>query len=415
LSDRYLASPLPFPARKDQPTSVLKANQQEEEELPTAVIGLLSGSDSNEGELKKLVFDKISKKEISTIYSSVYAKLNAINVPIKKDMPADINFIEGPTFYKLEIRPEPSTTLRKIVNAGQELNLALQLNAGQEVRIFQDKGKIWVEVPKQDHQKFIVTTEYLWAAYQKSDEFGIPFGMDVDGTVVKINFSSSNSPHLLLAGTTGSGKSVVLDTLIHGAVHFYEPSELNIFLIDPKGNELIGFQKLPHVPQKNGKTSADAIALLERCVQEMEDRYTAFVSDDLPAAAKDITRYNKMITDSIKRIPRWLVVLDEYSDLLDEDPNNRSSIETLLRRLAQKARAAGIHVILATQKPLASVVSSVIRANLPAVIALKVRTAVDSRVILDESGAETLAGNGDSLYKNGTGDILRVQCAIHQN
>jgi DNA phosphorothioation-dependent restriction protein DptH len=365
----------------------------------------------------QLVFDKINKQEILSIYDAVYSKLTAINVAIKKDIASEINFLEGPAFYKLEVRPQPSTTFKKIVNAGQELNIALKLNSGQQVRVFQDKGKIWVEVPKQDHQKVVVTTAYIWGSFSKSDDFEIPFGMDVDGNVVNINFSSSNSPHLLLAGTTGSGKSVVLDTLIRGAAQLYEPTELNMFLIDPKGNELIDFEGLPHVPQSNGTTSADAIALLERCVQEMDARYLTFVGKELRAthnrAAKDIVQYNQMVADPSKTIPRWLVVLDEYSDLLDEDPSNKPIIETLLRRLAQKARAAGIHVILATQKPLATIVSSVIRANLPAVIALKVRTSGDSRVILDDSGAETLAGRGDSLFKNGAGDLVRVQCAIH--
>jgi DNA phosphorothioation-dependent restriction protein DptH len=365
----------------------------------------------------QLVFDKINKQEILSIYDAVYSKLTAINVAIKKDIASEINFLEGPAFYKLEVRLQPSTTFKKIVNAGQELNIALKLNSGQQVRVFQDKGKVWVEVPKQDSQKVVVTTAHVWGDFSKSDDFEIPFGMDVDGKVVNINFSSSNSPHLLLAGTTGSGKSVVLDTLIRGAAQLYEPTELNMFLIDPKGNELIDFEGLPHVPQPNGTTSADAIALLERCVQEMDARYQAFVGKELRAthnrAAKDIVQYNQMVPDSGKTIPRWLVVLDEYSDLLDEDPSNKPIIETLLRRLAQKARAAGIHVILATQKPLATIVSSVIRANLPAVIALKVRTAGDSRVILDDSGAETLAGRGDSLFKNGAGALVRVQCAIH--
>ncbi|MBO0360883.1 hypothetical protein J0X19_23185 [Hymenobacter sp. BT186] len=366
----------------------------------------------------KLVFDKIDKQEILSIYEAVYSKLTAINVAIKKDIASEINFLEGPAFYKLEVRPQPSTTFKKIVNAGQELNIALKLNAGQQVRVFQDKGKVWVEVPKQDNQKVVVTTAHIWGSFTKSDDFEIPFGMDVDGNVVNLNFSSSNSPHLLLAGTTGSGKSVVLDTLIRGAAQLYESTELNMFLVDPKGNELIDFESLPHVPQPNGTTSADAIALLEGCVQEMESRYQAFVGKELRAAhnkaAKDIVQYNQMVAEPGKKIPRWLVVLDEYSDLLDEDPGNKPIIETLLRRLAQKARAAGIHVILATQKPLATIVSSVIRANLPAVIALKVRTAGDSRVILDDSGAETLAGRGDSLFKNGAGDLIRVQCAIHK-
>jgi DNA phosphorothioation-dependent restriction protein DptH len=411
LSSKYLRHKVAIPEVFPQTTQQSVPTEVETFPLPKVEQEAVAVANS------QLVFDKIHKQEILSIYEAVYSKLTAINVAIKKDIASEINFLEGPAFYKLEVRPQPSTTFKKIVNAGQELNIALKLNSGQQVRVFQDKGKVWVEVPKQDHQKVVVTTAHVWDGFSKSDDFEIPFGMDVDGKVININFSSSNSPHLLLAGTTGSGKSVVLDTLIRGAAELYEPTELNMFLIDPKGNELIDFEGLPHVPQPNGTTSADAIALLERCVQEMDARYLAFVDRELRAthnrAAKDIVQYNQMVADSGKTIPRWLVVLDEYSDLLDEDPSNKPIIETLLRRLAQKARAAGIHVILATQKPLATIVSSVIRANLPAVIALKVRTAGDSRVILDDSGAETLAGRGDSLFKNGAGDLVRVQCAIH--
>ena len=163
-------------------------------------------------------------------------------------------------------------------------------------------------------------------------------------------------------------------------------------------------------------TSSEAIQLLERGVEEMTRRYIAFrdIRKSTGKAAKDLNEYNKMLSDSSKREPRWLIILDEYSDLLDEDSDNKGIIEVLLKRLSQKARAAGIHVILETQKPLASIVSSAIKSNLPGVIALKVRTAADSRVILDDNGAETLAGKGDALFKNGSGQMIRVQCAIHE-
>lgn len=361
-------------------------------------------------------FRTFQEEDIRRINHAIYEKLTAIGVGVRKVLLPDVNFLEGPAFYRIEVQPAPSTTLKRIKGAVEELNMALQLPEEQNVRLFQDMGKVWLEAPKPDDLKTKITTRHLWALFSKDEDFRVPFGLDIEGRLCNLNFSSSNSPHLLLAGTTGSGKSVVLDTLLRGASHFYDPSELQMFLIDPKGNELVDFEDLPHVPEPNGMSSDEAIALLERCVAEMERRYQAFrdIRGVTGKAAKDIITYNRQVLAPDQRIPRWLVVLDEYSDLLDENPANRATIENLLRRLAQMARAAGIHVILATQKPLASIVNSAIKSNLPAVIALKVRTAGDSRVILDDNGAEALAGKGDALYKNGSGQMVRVQCAIYE-
>lgn len=364
--------------------------------------------------IEELVFNQLSREDIERAYYAVYEKLNSISIGIKKELASDIQSIEGPAFYRLQIQPAASTTIKKIKGAVDELNIALHLREGESVRVFSDLGKVWVEVPKKEDQKITVTTAHIWASFEKNNDFRVPFATDIEGKTQSINFSSSNSPHLLLAGTTGSGKSVVLDTLIHSATKFYSPEELQIFLIDPKGNELIDFQRLPHVPEPNGRSSAEAIELLNKGVIEMEERYKKFTAiwEKTGKAAKDLNEYNQVAEEG-GRLPRWLIVLDEYSDLLDEDPANKTMIETLLRRLAQKARAAGIHVIVATQKPLATIVSSAIKSNLPGVIALRVRTGVDSRVILDDQGAETLSGKGDALFKNGTGVMTRVQCAIH--
>jgi DNA phosphorothioation-dependent restriction protein DptH len=364
----------------------------------------------------KLAFNRICTSEISAIGNAIYEKLNALNINVKKPMIQDLSFIEGPGFYRIEIKPYPTTTIKKIKAAAEELNIALHLPEESSVRIFSDRGVIWLEAPKKDEQKVKVTTTNIWPLFYKTDEFRVPFGADIEGKLQSVNFSSTNSPHLLLAGTTGSGKSVVLDTLIRSATKFYSPEELNVFLIDPKGNELIDFEGLPHFPKNNGLNSDDAIALLTEGVEEMDRRYVLFreIRKQTGQAAKDLVGYNSMVGKKGRLVPRWLIVLDEYADLLDENPGNKSIIETLLKRLSQKARAAGIHVVIATQKPLATIVSSVIKSNLTGVIALKVRTMMDSRVILDEMGAESLAGRGDCLFKNGSGQMVRVQAAIHE-
>jgi DNA phosphorothioation-dependent restriction protein DptH len=382
---------------------------------PTSNVDSLTTVITNVSTVTSLSFNALTMADIERYFAAIYEKLTAIGIIIKKELIADINFMEGPAFFRIEIKPAPTTTMKKIRSSVDELNIALQLPEESSVRIFSDLGKIWLEAPKQDSKKIMVTTDHIWPLFRKNNDFQVPFGADIEGNVQSINFSSSNSPHLLLAGTTGSGKSVVLDTLIRGAMNFYTPEELQIFLVDPKGNELIDFEGLPHLPKPNGMTSAEAIDLLKDGVDEMDRRYNLFKDIRLTTgqAAKDLFEYNKMITSFEQSLPRWLIILDEYSDLLDEDAGNKAIIETQLKRLAQKARAAGIHIIVATQKPLVNIVSSAIKSNLPGVIALRVRTATDSRVILDDSGAETLAGKGDSLFKNGTGQMIRVQAAIH--
>ena len=361
-----------------------------------------------------LEFNKITVEEKRSYYRSLLEKFKALNIDMHQKHIDEVEFVEGPAFFRMALYPAPRTTQNKIESILKEINLVLGLSYEQSVRIFQDRGTIWLEVPKTLEQCVTVTTEHIWNKFSLNSDFEIPFGMDISGNVISVDFSSSNSPHLLMAGTTGSGKSVVLDTLIRSAAKFYSPAELNMFLIDPKGNELIDFEDLPHVTEENGETSEDAIALLSRGVQEMQRRYQLFKKQKstVGKAAKNIDDYNY---NSKEQLPRWIIVLDEYADLIEENADNKREIESLLKRLSQKARAAGIHVILATQKPLASIVSSSIKANLPGVLALKVKTANDSRVVLDESGAETLAGYGDALFKNGAGKVVRVQCAIHLN
>lgn len=407
-----------FAAETPAPAPVLAPEEEPEISLPEVATSAEEADTPTIAEpIKELLFNMLSRQNIEAAYQAVYEKLNSINVNIKQQLPTDIKFIEGPAFYRLQILPAPSTTIKKIRGVIDELNIALHLREGESVRVFSDLGNIWLEVPKAENQKVTVTTAHIWPLFEKNEDFRVPFGTDIEGKVQSINFSSSNSPHLLLAGTTGSGKSVVLETILSGAIHFYTPKELQLFLIDPKGNELIDFQRFTdYVPQPNGTSSDDAIALLNNGVEEMERRYKLFTElwKTSGKAAKDLNEYNETVAEA-ERLPRWLIVLDEYSDLLDEAPANKNVIETLVRRLSQKARAAGIHLIIATQKPLATILSSAIKSNLPGVIALRVRSGTDSHVILDDVGAETLAGKGDALFKNGSGTTVRVQCAIRKS
>jgi DNA phosphorothioation-dependent restriction protein DptH len=209
----------------------------------------------------------------------------------------------------------------------------------------------------------------------------------------------------LIGGTTGSGKSEALNTILSGLTHKYSAQELRLLLIDPKGTELESYENIEHLEGSIGMDDEDACELLDGAVEEMQSRYKLLKSE----RSRTIAEYNAKVSQD-RRIPWWLIVLDEYADLTS-DPDAKKKIEASLKRLAQKARAAGIHVIIATQKPSAEVISTNLRSNLPAQLALKVKSGTESRVIMDELGAETLNGKGDAFLKS-EGKLTRVQCAM---
>jgi len=176
-------------------------------------------------------------------------------------------------------------------------------------------------------------------------------------------------------------------------------------LIDPKSTELVSFEDCDHLIGEIESDAESAIALLEEAVDEMQARYSIFKAGKV----KSIAKHNENVAVE-ERLPWWVIVLDEYADLTTEK-SDKAEIEKLLKRLAQKARAAGIHVIIATQKPSAEVISTNLRSNLPAQLALRVKSSTESRVIMDDSGAETLNGKGDAFLKTVEG-LERIQCAL---
>lgn len=311
---------------------------------------------------------------------------------------------EGPGFYLLRFVPKPGVTVDKVVNRREEIFLALGLAAGYSIRTRSDRGAVVFEIPKAEDEKYGVPTTTLWQRCPVNEsDLVAPIGSDIAGTPVEINLSSPDSPHLLVAGTTGSGKSVALDTILKGLLR-YDSALVRLQLVDPKGTELVDFEGDPHVDGPIGMDADDAISILKAAVQEMEDRYRAMKA----VRARRLVEYNSRVADA--ELKPWVViVLDEYADLTS-DPDDKRAIEDLLRRLTQKARAAGIHVIAATQRPSADVISTTIRSNFPAQLALRVKTATDSRIVLDETGAESLAGRGDALLHTAQGTV-RIQVA----
>jgi hypothetical protein len=342
---------------------------------------------------------------LSNRYQQILDKYGQFNVSVRApDNPGD-RFVEGPASILFRIKPGDGTDPKKLFEKADSLKLELNLREEQNIRFGIDEGSVTIDVPKKEDERYFVDAEELWKGWSPPvNELSVPIGEDRVGKVVALNFSSSNTPHLLIGGTTGSGKSEALNTILYGLVRYYGEKELRLLLVDPKGTELQSFSDHPSLERDIGWDDQDAVEILVRCVDEMQARYSRFRG----IKKRSLPEYNAVAEDG-ERLPWWVVVLDEYADLTS-DPDSKKQIEDNLKRLAQKARAAGIHVIIATQNPKGDVISTNLRSNLPAQLALRVKSGTESRVIMDEAGAESLNGMGDAFLKSAKG-LIRVQCA----
>lgn len=357
----------------------------------------------------KEVKKRLSEVELGQRYQSILDSLSEFGVIVRKPDDASARFTEGPASILYRVSPGLGVSPNMIYQKSDSLKLALRLREEQHVRFSIHEGYINIDVPKSDSDRYYVSAQELWEGWSPPEQaLGCPIGIDQSGKPVEINFSSSNSPHLLIGGTTGSGKSEALNTILYGLTKHYSEQELRLLLIDPKGTELDQFDNTPHLEGQIGMDDEDACEILERAVGQMQWRYERLKSKK----TRSLTEYNQKVPPE-QRIPWWVIVLDEYADLTS-DPDSKKVIEASLRRLAQKSRAAGIHVIIATQKPSAEVISTNLRSNLPAQLALRVKSGTESRVIMDEQGAETLNGKGDAFLKS-EGKLVRVQCGRYKS
>lgn len=348
---------------------------------------------------------RMSHAELKAIYENLLQCFTSQGVQVHAAQASDQPIIEGPASILFKVKLGIGVDPRRAQEKGAAIKLALELDNEQNVSFGIDKGFVTVDVPKKAEQRYFVSADTIWKSWTRRDgSLAAPIGEDRFGNVVELDFSSANSPHLLIGGTTGSGKSEALNTILYGLVKHYSPSELRLLLVDPKGTELQAFGEYAHTMGDIAWDGQDAIAMLSQAVEEMERRYQLLKS----LKCRSLAEYNVQVDDQTQ-LPWWLVVLDEYADLTHE-PQVKKDLEAELRRLAQKARAAGIHVIIATQKPSAEVISTNLRSNLPAQLALRVKSAIESRVIMDEAGAEALNGKGDAILKS-NGKLIRVQCA----
>ncbi len=321
-----------------------------------------------------------------------------------------VHVAQGPTVTRYELEPAPGVKVSRIVALADDL--ALQL-AASGVRIeapIPGKAAIGIEVPNK-HVAAVSLREVLEStAFQKeSKPLLVGLGKDISGTPMMADLAKM--PHLLVAGATGSGKSVCINGIILSLLFRASPEDVRLILVDPKVVELTNYNGIPHLLTPVVTEAKKAAAALHWAVQEMERRYALFAD----CGVRDIVRYRADAeTDPGKeKMPYVVVIIDELADLMMAAPVD---VEDAICRLAQKARAAGIHLVLATQRPSVDVITGLIKANIPSRIAFSVSSQVDSRTILDMAGAEKLLGRGDMLYYPvGAAKPLRIQGAFVQD
>lgn len=301
-----------------------------------------------------------------------------------------VSIFQGPAVTRYELQPEPGVKVSRIANLSDDIALNL---AAQGVRIeapVPGKSVVGIEVPNATIvpvrlKEIVKTNEFI----QNSSKLFVGIGKDLSGTPIYGDISKM--PHLLIAGTTGSGKSVCINSLITSILLRARPDEVKMLMIDPKMVELTIYNNIPHLlaPVVTDVRRA-AVTLKEWVIKEMERRYKLFHD----TGCRNIQVYNQKVGEE-ESLPSILVIVDELADLMMVAANE---VETAICRIAQMARATGIHLLIATQRPSVDVITGLIKANIPSRIAFAVATQVDSRVILDMSGAEKLLGRGDMLY-----------------
>lgn len=316
-----------------------------------------------------------------------------------------INYTVGPVITRFELQPAKGVRVNRITALSQDIALAL---AAPRVRIeapIPGKQAVGIEIPNKNTAKVLLREVVESREYQaEKSSIAFALGKDVAGKIITADLDKM--PHLLIAGSTGSGKSVCINDIIISMAYKSTPDEVRMILIDPKVVEMRMYASLPHLKLPVVTDAKRAAGALKWAVMEMERRYKMMAEKN----ARDLTRYNTLAEEGEEKLPKLVVVIDELADLMMVAAKD---VEDSICRIAQLGRAAGIHLIVATQRPSTDVITGLIKANIPSRIAFAVSSAVDSRVIMDEGGAEKLLGKGDMLFHaNGANKPVRAQAAL---
>ena len=353
----------------------------------------------SEGEKKGL---KGGKKAVTDTASRLQKTLYSFGVSAKVE-----NVSVGPAITRYELKPAEGVRVSKIANLADDIALNL---AAESIRIeapIPGKQAVGIEVPNKEnevvHLRDIIDTQSF---QDHKSHLAFALGKDVAGQEIVTDIAKM--PHVLIAGSTGSGKSVCINTLITSIIYKAKPSEVKLVMVDPKVVELSVYNGIPHLLIPVVTDPKKAAGALAWAVQEMVNRYSLFANKGV----RDIKGYNEAITNEggVELLPQIVIIIDELADLMMCSPKE---VEDAICRLAQMARAAGMHLVIATQRPSVDVITGIIKANIPSRIAFAVSSQVDSRTILDMAGAEKLLGKGDMLfYPAGAPKPVRVQGAF---
>ncbi len=319
-----------------------------------------------------------------------------------------VNAMKGPAVTRFEVQPEPGVKVSKITNLADDIKLSL---AAKDIRMeapIPGKNAIGIEVPNQQAQAVSLQEILESPSFKENDSpLSVGLGLDIAGSPVITDLKKM--PHGLIAGATGSGKSVSINTILISLLYKAHYEDVKFLLIDPKMVELAPYNDLPHLVAPVITDVKAATSALKWAVKEMEERYEKFVAEGV----RDIDRYNEKMKAkgrTAEKMPYMVIVIDELADLMMVSPQD---VEDAICRIAQKARACGMHLLLATQRPSVDVITGLIKANIPTRVAFSVSSQVDSRTIIDTNGAEKLLGKGDMLLlENGSGKGQRIQGAF---
>ncbi len=384
-------------AKEDETKQVLQLEHTitvEDENYEFPPLTLLKEGDKKAGKGNNRALTETASKLQKTLYNfGVVAKVEHVSV--------------GPAITRYELKPSEGVRVSKIANLADDIALNL---AAKTIRIeapIPGKQAVGIEVPNEEsevvHLRDILDTDTF---KKHKSKLAFALGKDVSGEEIVTDIAKM--PHVMIAGATGSGKSVCINTLIASIIYKAKPSDVKLIMVDPKIVELSVYNGIPHLMIPVVTDPKKAAGALAWAVQEMENRYTKFAAKGV----RDLAGYNDAVEkeDTLGKLPHIVIIIDELADLMMVAKND---VEGAICRLAQKARAAGMHLVIATQRPSVDVITGLIKANIPSRIAFAVSSQIDSRTILDQVGAEKLLGKGDMLFfPTGAPKPVRVQGAF---
>ncbi len=416
LSAVPIKTPLKVPIVKppvQEPVPVFKPTLADHSEAPS-----LSLLETTEG----LLVHGFSEAELQVLSELVERRLAEFGVEVKV-----VAVSPGPVITRFELDLAAGVKVSKIVGLAKDLARALSVVSLRVVEIIPGKSTVGLEIPNQEREMVRLKEILQDPAYQQArSPLTLGLGKDISGQVIVADLAKM--PHLLVAGTTGAGKSVGLNAMLLSILYKATPQDVRLILIDPKMLELAVYDNIPHLLTPVVTDMKEAANALRWCVAEMERRYQLMAA----LGVRHLTGYNAKIEEALKQgqpltdplwtpqsgmqapvlstLPYIVVLIDEFADMMMVVGKK---VEELIARIAQKARAAGIHLILATQRPSVDVITGLIKANIPSRVAFQVSSRIDSRTILDQSGAEQLLGHGDMLYlPPGVGIPIRIHGAF---